>query len=142
MLPAQPLLSTHQDFPTSNNLETLSHDHLQRGRSLVPFLVNVHTDPHDYFRYTFASLHRIFEEAGFSQIRITSMGGLFQAAFGMLFSLIRWNSIRVVVAGSAIGLDSILKRIKKGFFEERWVLMYWVEAYKGTEVVTELEKTS
>lgn len=41
----------------------------------VPFLVNYHPDPHDYFRYTQESLERIFNEAGFSNIKIKSIGG-------------------------------------------------------------------
>ena len=41
----------------------------------VPFLVNYHPDPHDYFRYTGEALKRIFESSGFRDIRIEIIGG-------------------------------------------------------------------
>jgi ubiquinone/menaquinone biosynthesis C-methylase UbiE len=40
----------------------------------VPFLINYHPDPHDYFRYTNESLYKIFFEAGFTQIKIKAIG--------------------------------------------------------------------
>jgi len=41
----------------------------------VPFLWPLHETPHDEYRYTPFSLRRIFEEAGFHNIEIFSMGG-------------------------------------------------------------------
>ena len=41
----------------------------------VPFLINYHPDPHDFFRYTKESLTKIFIEAGFADISIRSVGG-------------------------------------------------------------------
>ena len=41
----------------------------------VPFLVQYHPDPHDYFRYTKEALHRIFSDAGFKDIRVDNVGG-------------------------------------------------------------------
>ena len=41
----------------------------------VPFLVNYHPDPHDYFRYTKEALNRILADAGYSSIRVTETGG-------------------------------------------------------------------
>ncbi|MBI2030229.1 methyltransferase domain-containing protein [Candidatus Kaiserbacteria bacterium] len=41
----------------------------------VPFWVGYHADPHDYFRYTDECLERVFEDAGFKNIRITRVGG-------------------------------------------------------------------
>jgi len=47
----------------------------------VPFLMQVHPSPHDHFRYTEESLRRIFEEAGFRNIRVLPVGrGPFTAA--------------------------------------------------------------
>ncbi len=40
----------------------------------VPFLINYHPDPHDYFRYTKESLHKIFSENGFKEISIKELG--------------------------------------------------------------------
>jgi SAM-dependent methyltransferase len=40
----------------------------------VPFLVNYHPDPHDYFRYTEEALKKMFETAGFQEIDVTVVG--------------------------------------------------------------------
>ena len=40
----------------------------------VPFLVNYHPDPHDYFRYTKESLKEILTRAGFSEVVIREVG--------------------------------------------------------------------
>lgn len=50
---------------------------LKTGGTLVgfvPFLINYHPDPHDYFRYTDESLRRIFEDAGFMVVDIKRVG--------------------------------------------------------------------
>ncbi|KND47917.1 MAG: hypothetical protein AB199_04135 [Parcubacteria bacterium C7867-004] len=41
----------------------------------VPFLINYHADPHDYFRYTHEALERIFTDAGFKSVDIRTLGG-------------------------------------------------------------------
>jgi SAM-dependent methyltransferase len=41
----------------------------------VPFLIQYHPDPHDYFRYTKEALMRIFTDAGFKNIAIKEVGG-------------------------------------------------------------------
>lgn len=40
----------------------------------VPFLIRVHGDPHDFFRYTAEALERLLSEAGFTRIKIRSCG--------------------------------------------------------------------
>lgn len=40
----------------------------------VPFLVQYHPDPHDYFRYTEEALKRIFSDSGFINIKIETIG--------------------------------------------------------------------
>lgn len=40
----------------------------------VPFLVNYHPDPHDYFRYTEEALRKIFNQAGFADLKIKTVG--------------------------------------------------------------------
>ena len=40
----------------------------------VPFLVNVHPDPHDFFRYSDECLNKIFKSAGFNKINIKVIG--------------------------------------------------------------------
>lgn len=54
------------------------HRILTKGGTLVgfvPFLMYYHPDPQDFFRYTQTSLRRIFEEAGFTNVTITIVGG-------------------------------------------------------------------
>ncbi|KKS34864.1 MAG: hypothetical protein UU95_C0007G0001 [Parcubacteria group bacterium GW2011_GWC2_42_12] len=41
----------------------------------VPFLVNYHPDPRDYFRYTGEALQKIFNQAGFTEIKVNEVGG-------------------------------------------------------------------
>lgn len=40
----------------------------------IPFLVNYHADPHDYFRYTDEAIKKLFEDAGFKLKKITFLG--------------------------------------------------------------------
>lgn len=40
----------------------------------VPFMINYHPDPNDYFRYTNETLKKIFTEAGFSNMKIKAVG--------------------------------------------------------------------
>ena len=51
---------------------------LKQGGTLVgfvPFLINYHPDPHDYFRYTKEALKALFTEQNFSKIHIQVVGG-------------------------------------------------------------------
>lgn len=41
----------------------------------VPFSIQYHPDPHDYFRYTREALLRILTDAGFAHVSIDSVGG-------------------------------------------------------------------
>lgn len=51
----------------------------------VPFLVAYHPDPHDYWRFTTEALEKIFESAGFINVRIKAMGcGPYGAAFSQI----------------------------------------------------------
>jgi SAM-dependent methyltransferase len=46
----------------------------------VPFFVQYHPDPHDFFRYTNEALERIFKDAGFASVEVTAVG---QGAVGV-----------------------------------------------------------
>ena len=63
---------------------------LGRGKTVigfVPFLINYHPDPHDYFRYTDESLQEIFNQAGFSKVFIRPLGlGPFSVNFNIIAS--------------------------------------------------------
>lgn len=50
---------------------------LKNGGQLVgfvPFLINYHPDPHDYFRYTKEAIQKIFESSGFQMIKVKEVG--------------------------------------------------------------------
>jgi len=50
----------------------------------VPFLMNVHADPCDYWRFTRWTLERLLVEAGFSDVLVTSDGGLFLTILNLM----------------------------------------------------------
>lgn len=52
----------------------------------VPFLWPLHDSPHDYWRYTPFALEQLLSDAGFRDIRMTSLGG-WDAALGQMLSL-------------------------------------------------------
>ena len=55
-----------------------AHRVLRPGGTLLgfaPFLVQVHPDPHDYFRYTKEALERLLKEAGFTTTEVKEIGG-------------------------------------------------------------------
>src|SRR3989344_7021009 len=50
-----------------------AHRVLQEGGTfviIVPFLIQVHPSPHDYFRFSGEALSRIFQEAGFRNVDV------------------------------------------------------------------------
>lgn len=78
----------------------------------VPFLVGYHPDPNDYFRYTGESLKKIFQEIGFSDIKIKETGrGPFAVAFdsvGFIFPIF----LRIFALPFYYFLDFIAIKIK------------------------------
>lgn len=85
----------------------------------VPFLVNVHPDPHDYFRYTDESLKRIFKDAGYSKVEVEPVGyGPFAVCFNTFVSIIPGKFIFWLLP-IVLSLDTFLlyfkSRLKKRF---------------------------
>lgn len=73
----------------------------------VPFLVNYHPNPHDYFRYTKESLLRIFEEAGLKDIKISGVGrGPFSVNYNNIVLSVP-RIIRVIIFPFYWALDTI-----------------------------------
>lgn len=78
--------STINTVVCCNLLEHIyNHQHLTREMfrvlqsqgvlvGFVPFLVQYHPDPHDYFRYTEEALKRIFTDSGFTDINVEIIG--------------------------------------------------------------------
>ncbi len=95
----------------------------------VPFLVNYHPDPHDYFRYTKEALQKIFTDAGFSACVVEEIGGgpLSVNFNNMVLSLSR--VFRVVLFPFLYGLDSVLCYLRPGL-RVRYPLGYFFKLVK------------
>jgi len=89
----------------------------------VPFLVKVHPDPNDYFRYTAQSLEHILRDVSFTGIQVRYVGrGPLTAAWSqceyILPRVVRW-----VVTLTVFALDNFLLRLKP-VFREKYPLGY------------------
>lgn len=118
-----PLAADSQDFVILNNvLEHLFNYQscveqiyrvLKPGGRLVgsvPYLVNIHPDPDDFFRYSASSLARIFGGAGFSEISVKPLGyGPFVAAASQI-ALLMPGVLRLGAYLPAVGIDRALQR--------------------------------
>lgn len=78
----------------------------------IPFLINVHPDPHDYVRFTKEALVRLFEENGFTVHTIQPIGrGPFLAAYEQLDMLI-WSPLHVLFCPIIWSLDTLLSLLR------------------------------
>lgn len=91
----------------------------------IPFLINVHPDPHDYCRYTKEKLVSIFQQHEFKNIEILSVGrGPFVAAYSQL-EFIFPTFLRIVIVPLSFCCDWFLNLIKpKINFSEMYPLGY------------------
>ena len=84
----------------------------------VPFIIGVHGDPHDYFRYTGDALGILLKETGLTPVKMQNSGGVFLSAFDMLMPYIRFRLIgRILrVAGVTASLFAtwLFSRIRMG----------------------------
>jgi SAM-dependent methyltransferase len=97
----------------------------------VPFLINYHPDPHDYFRYTEEALRMLLAEAGFSDVRIERIGkGPFFVNFNNLVP-----SLSPILAAALLPipylLDTLLVRLRPNI-GRRYPLGYFFVAKKGS----------
>lgn len=88
---------TYDQVLMYNILEHIYHsDHLLREVhrvlrvegdlfGFVPFLVQYHPDPHDYYRYTGEALEKKLQDIGFNNVAVTVVGGgVFTAGYNIL----------------------------------------------------------
>jgi SAM-dependent methyltransferase len=61
----------------------------------VPFVGELHEEPHDYWRYTSHGLGRLVEEAGFADVAVEPLGGYFTA-----LATLAWNG------GASLGVGA------------------------------------
>lgn len=98
----------------------------------VPFLIQVHPSPHDYWRYTGETLKLILEEAGFKDIQVSTVGsGPFTASVQILNNALTFNWLRVVVGVKMRILDKIASRFRSADkLSAEYPLGYFVTARK------------
>ena len=78
----------------------------------IPFLVNVHPDPHDFVRFTKEALERLFTKHGFTVRVIEPIGrGPFLAAYEQLDMLV-WSPLQLVFLPIVWCLDGLIQGIK------------------------------
>jgi SAM-dependent methyltransferase len=97
----------------------------------VPFLVNVHADPHDYARYTSEKLKQMFEHAGFTACVIKTLGyGPFSAAYGHIEFMLH-SMVKLCLFPLVYSLDKTIQKIKPHInFIERFPIGYYFELRK------------
>lgn len=95
----------------------------------VPFLVNYHPDPHDYFRYTGEALQKIFNQAGFREVQVKEIGGgpLAVNFNNLIFAFPR--IIRLAISPFYYFFDRILIKLKPEV-TKRYPLGYMFTAQK------------
>lgn len=84
----------------------------------VPFLLRIHPDPKDFFRYTREALEKIFKESGFRKIEINFIGyGPFSNQYSQI-EFILPRILRFFFAYLSIFLDKIILAIKPSLKEK------------------------
>ena len=96
----------------------------------VPFLMNIHPSPHDFWRYSKETLERITKDAGFILVDIRTIGtGPCTAALQLLYPFLKFASIRNITYGLSASFDRFLYLFAKDLVD-RYPLGYLVIAKK------------
>lgn len=98
----------------------------------VPFLIQVHPSPNDYWRYTEQTLHLLLTSAGFKEINITPIGtGIFSASYDIKHNLYRLRLLQnTLILYAKIG-DWFLSKIKSNsFFSKKYYPLGYVVTAK------------
>lgn len=99
----------------------------------VPFLINVHGSPSDYFRYTRFALERILLEPGFSSKKVVELGtGAWSVIFHLLFGFYKNKYLARIAEFIFTNLDKFFNWAKPGnLASSRYMpLGYYFEAKK------------
>lgn len=95
----------------------------------VPFLINIHADPHDYFRYSASALEKLLAETGFKAYEIIAHASLFYAITQFSMPLVPTRLLKTIYVLIAFCLDGVLRRLLP-HLNEKFVLGYFVAAKK------------
>jgi SAM-dependent methyltransferase len=113
-----------------------AHRVLKNGGKVVgviPFMLNVHGTPNDYFRYTKPALEKILSSAGFKSIGIRELGsGAFGVIYQVLIGFARWEWLATVGISICKFLDGLISALKPGnkMTAKYMPLGYYFEAIK------------
>ena len=89
----------------------------------APFLIKIHPDPYDFFRYSKQGLEKLFQEAGFREVKVEFIGrGPFCAEYSQIEFLIP-GIFRPLFVGLALALDKLFLKLKPNF-KEKYPLAY------------------
>lgn len=95
---------------------------------VVPFLVSYHPDPHDYWRYTGETLHKIFTEIGFTNIEIRPFGfGPASAAFSQLEMALP-RVLKLILIPGVFWVDWIITKLRPKLGKEKFSLGLFFKA--------------
>jgi SAM-dependent methyltransferase len=95
----------------------------------VPFLLGVHADPSDHWRYTGDTLRRILADAGFDEVHVEAQGGLFLVFLNLSAPLLRFGLLRLAASGLAFALNRVFSAAIGGQRNrERFPMGYWFTA--------------
>lgn len=93
-----------------------SHRILKQGGSLVigvPFLIQVHPCPNDYWRFTADTLNNILTEAGFNKVEVKTIGiGPFTASAQLCYNIMHFSILRRILYAIAVLLDKLVTKSK------------------------------
>ena len=83
----------------------------------VPFIMQYHPSPNDYWRYTEPTLHKIFTKAGFQDVQIRLIGtGIFSASYSIVHNAVRFGLLQSFCIWIARMLDALVYKIAPDCF--------------------------
>ena len=90
----------------------------------APFLMKIHGDPEDYFRYSGPSLERIFKEAGFEEVSVRTISyGPASCAYHQIEFLLP-RIIRTVMVSIPVFIDAVLTKLRPDVVKDRYPFGY------------------
>ncbi|MDO8594555.1 MAG: methyltransferase domain-containing protein [bacterium] len=96
---------------------------------VVPFLINYHPDPSDFWRYTKESLNKLLVSSGFTTIEVRVLG---TGPFGAAFSQIEWLTprfLKLLCIPFVLFLDRVVRFVRPSV-TARFPLGFFVTARK------------
>lgn len=101
------------DYQTAlkESYRVLAPEGLMAG--VVPFMINLHASPSDYFRYTRSTLEQVLTAAGFTDVQVKELGtGAFSVIYHCLLGFVRWNWLADLLIPLFMGMDRLILRLK------------------------------